>query len=163
MSSNKHRIKKPDIVGKKGGGECAPTVHGDICSRDHIIEQMKKFVKQETGKDVSDKKHILNIMNKILGCDSESCVLAHPEFVKEIGHPVAEKEKKERFRPHGPSNSTALLNNFNIDEVLDQYTQKHHEFHHIPFRMIDFRETEPGEFSQLVRSGMHPAEAKSKL
>lgn len=143
--------------------ECAPGIEGDVCSRDHILGSMQKFVQQETGKNVHDPVEILTHMNKILNCDRESCVLSHPAFVKTIGPEVAEKEKKERMRPKGPADNDNLLNNFNIDEVLLQYTKSNPIYHHIPYKMIDFAETEPSEFSRLLRQGLDQEYVKSIL
>jgi len=156
------KLKNVDLT-KGKPKECAPGIEGDICSRDTIIGSMQKFVKQATGKVVNDPREILSHMNKILNCDRESCVLSHPDFVQTIGPDVAEKEKKERMRPKGPSDNDNLLNNFNIDEVLNQYTKSNPVFHHIPYKMIDFAETEPSEFSRMYSRGMNQEHIKSLL
>lgn len=146
--------------------ECAPHVTGSdgVCSRDTLISLMRKFVEKETGKPCSNNKaDIIQNINKILGCDSESCVLSNPKFVEMAGRDRVNKEKQERFRPAGPSDSTALLNNINIDEELELYVKKYPNFHPFPFRMIDFADTEPKEFQELYAQNNDPDYAKCKL
>jgi hypothetical protein len=40
---------------------------------------------------------------------------------------------KEFFKPNGPATHFGLLSNFNIDEVLDQLTEKFPDFLHLNF------------------------------
>lgn len=128
--------------------ECAPDVTGTVCSRDHIIQAMKQFIEDSTGKPFSgNRTSIVQTISKILGCDGESCVLSHSDFKGTVGVDVAEYEKKLRMNPVGPHDSNDLLNNFNIDEVLKLYTRKYPNYHHIPFRMIDFKVTETNWFN----------------
>lgn len=144
--------------------ECAPDVSGTVCSRDHIVKQMKEFVERETGKPCNgNNQQILAQITKLLGCDSESCVLSDKKFQSHVGSETAEREKDERMLPAGPRNTTALLNNVNIDETLQKYTNKHPNFHHIPFRMIDFALTEPREFIERHKRGINIEEVKSKM
>jgi hypothetical protein len=83
----------------------------------------------------------------ILHCDSESCVLSHPDFIRfvdtTLGVPpekiAAEKERK--FKTAGPRNSTELLNNFHIDETLQRWSRVFPEFFAYPFAMMDFDQT----------------------
>lgn len=156
------KLKNVDLKDKKPK-ECAPGIEGDVCSRDGVLHSMQKFIQKETGKDIRDPKEILTHMNKLLNCDRESCVLSHPDFVQTIGPDVAEKEKTERMRPKGPSDNDNLLTNFNIDEVLGQYTKSNPIYHHIPYKMIDFAETEPSTFSKMYGRGMNQDYIKSVL
>ena len=144
--------------------ECAPGVHGEVCSRNDMVEKMRQFVSKETGKPCSGSPaEIVQKISKVLGCNTESCVLSDNKFVQYVGSEKVESEKEERFRPPGPRDSTALLNNFNIDGVLHQYTKAYPDFHHIGFRMIDFADTEPGEFSKKLGDGKPIEIAKSEL
>ena len=130
----------------KKESECAPSVAGEeVCSRPAIIEQMKKFIEEATHKPFKgDRKAIVAEISRLLGCDSESCVLSHTDFKSKIGHQAAEQEKRTRFKPEGPHDNDNLLNNINIDQCLTQYTHASKNFHHIPFQMIDFAYTDNG-------------------
>lgn len=149
----------------KKPSECAPTISGEVCSPDAIISLMKKFIEDQTGKPFTGHKHdILNMMTKLLECDgTESCILSHHRFESIAGSNTLKKVKENRMMPYGPRDNTALLNNFNIDEVLDKYTNKIPDFHHINFRMIDFAQTEPSEFSKKYNDGEPVEVIKSSL
>jgi hypothetical protein len=81
-----------------------------------------------------------------LGCDTEACVVTHPEFKRfaaeeaGVSRDEVEAEAKAAFKPVGPRNSTALLTNFHIDAVLAQWATAHPGFHPYPFAMSDFEE-----------------------
>ena len=81
-----------------------------------------------------------------LGCDSEACVVTHPEFKRfaaeeaGVSRDEIEAEAKAAFKPVGPRNSTALLTNFHIDAVLAQWATAHPKFYPYPFAMSDFEE-----------------------
>lgn len=80
-----------------------------------------------------------------LGCASESCVIAHPQFAsyarkKGVSRRI-EVDKEVRFKAAGPRNSTALLNNFNIDETLQRWARAFPELYVYPFAMSDFDQT----------------------
>lgn len=141
-----------DII--KNPSECAPTIAGDVCSSDSILEHMKRFIEHQTGKPfVGNKTDVINMMTRLLNCDgTESCVLSHPKFESVAGYEKLKKEKETRMMPYGPRDNTALLDNNNIDNVLDAYTKKIPDFHHINFRMIDFALTEPHEFKEKYNS-----------
>lgn len=149
----------------KKPSECAPNIKDDVCSTDLIISYMKKYIEQQTGKPFNGNRYdIINMMTKLLGCDgTESCILSHPSFEAVAGSGNTKKVKEERMMPYGPRDNTSLLNNYNIDEVLDKYTYKIQDFHHINFRMIDFAETEPSEFSKKYNSGEPVEQIKSSL
>lgn len=90
----------------------------------------------------------------ILGCDSESCVIASPvfrQFVVDkrlLPEAALERELEVRFKAQGPRGSTALLSNFNIDETLRRWARVFPEYYPCPFAMMDFDRT--GEaFSSL--------------
>jgi hypothetical protein len=80
----------------------------------------------------------------LLGCSSESCVLAHPavhEFVeqqKQVPAAALDAELEVRFKAAGPRDSLALLSNFNIDETLQRWARAFSFFFPCPFAMMDF-------------------------
>jgi hypothetical protein len=80
-----------------------------------------------------------------LGCTSESCVISHPQFAsfarkRGITRRI-DADKETRFKAAGPRNSTALLNNFNIDETLQRWARVFPELYVYPFAMSDFDQT----------------------
>lgn len=125
--------------------ECSHDIESDICSRKNVIEAMRQFYKMRTGKTLSgDPKKVISIVANLLGVKDELDILTAPEF-KQFAGRLTEIEKNERFLPKGPKNTTALLDNFNIDDTLRQLARRNHpksthryRFYHIPFQMIDF-------------------------
>ncbi len=106
---------------------------GDICSPHDIIEKIGETlnVKGSSG-------YIIEKSKQILSCDSESCILSNPTIVDSSGESHVNKIKDFNFKPEGPRNSTELLSNYNIDDVLDQWEKQYDGFYHIYFQMIDF-------------------------
>lgn len=144
--------------------ECSHDVDGDICSRKPMINKMRDFYSYHTGKaPLKDSKQLISELSKILSVDGEIQILDHPLF-KDFAGRIVEVEKRERFLPVGPKNTTALLDNFNIDNTLEQFARKYKpgskylfKFYHIPFQMIDFEKlnTELANLSinKLIQSG----------
>ncbi len=80
---------------------------------------------------------------ELLGCGSESCVLAHPavrEFAAQSAVPARalDMELEVRFKAAGPRDSLALLSNYNIDETLQRWARVFPGFFPCPFAMMDF-------------------------
>jgi hypothetical protein len=79
-----------------------------------------------------------------LGCDSESCVVAHPalrEFVVDRGlapEGALALELALRFKEGGPRDSLALLSNYDLDGTLRRWARVFPEFFPCPFAMMDF-------------------------
>jgi Ulp1 protease family, C-terminal catalytic domain len=80
-----------------------------------------------------------------LDVKKESQLYIHPRVQDFLGGGrVARKTLEDYFKAEGPADSTALLDNFNIDETLDKWAKhsedifKGNKFYHIPFQMIDF-------------------------
>jgi len=74
----------------------------------------------------------------MMNCNSESCVLRNPEFIKFAKLNNVNNILEDFFKPHGPATHFGLLSNFNIDDVLEQLEEKFPGFLHIPFQMRDF-------------------------
>jgi hypothetical protein len=112
-----------------------------VCSPPVFINVMKNFLFKE-GIIVQDDKGIVEAMKDKLNCDSEKCVVEHPIFIKntKLNPSEAESIIESNFRPEGPSDSTDLLSNINIDGVLGQLNVLYPKFLHIPFQMSDFAE-----------------------
>jgi len=89
---------------------------------------------------------VVEVLKKELGVFSESNIWENERFKNYAGINDSTYVLNNYFKPEGPYNSTALLNNFNIDATLKQW--KDHsdtlfkcKFYHVPFQMIDFAKT----------------------
>jgi hypothetical protein len=83
----------------------------------------------------------------VLGCNSESCVIAHPTFRsfvannKLLPRAALDLELATRYKAEGPRSSLALLSNYNIDDTLHRWAVVFPEFFPCPFAMMDFDAT----------------------
>jgi hypothetical protein len=118
-----------------------------VCSPKSVIKSMHDFIKEKdsnvstsitTSDVVNNPIKIVSNMKELLDCNSESCILKKPEFVQFAKISKIDNILNEFFKPSGPATHFGLLNNFNIDEVLDQFESKFPGFYHIPFQMRDF-------------------------
>jgi hypothetical protein len=143
--------------------ECADFVNGNICSDNNIVnavvlafgennkgfndKNISSIVKDEIGRDLSIIENIMDKAKNKLNCDSESCVVSHPEFKKFVFHThiVSKKDLennlKQRFKIKGPKNNTNWLSNYDIDKTLQDWACKFEDFFPCPFAMIDFDKT----------------------
>lgn len=120
-----------------------------ICSAPEQVKEMKSFLMNQgcTPGYVNSIKTdtILEELKKQLNVKTESEIYAHNLFRKHIGSYKADSILKDKFVPSGPKDSTALLDNFNIDNTLNQWSKGSKKefgrcFYHVPFQMIDFQE-----------------------
>lgn len=160
MTSNTSKSKK------KGGNnftlpvtgaetECALDIPGNVCSTKPVVQAMATHLKKE-GVDTTMLKTAQDVVNTIkddLQCSTEECVLKNPKFVKEEIRGII-KDSLDRIKPIGPANTTALLNNENIDEVLRKLTKQHKDFYHMNFQMIDFAGEKTSQGNWKVEKGM---------
>lgn len=119
--------------------ECAFTrEQGAVCSPKPIVNKMAEMVKQKFNIETKDPVKIVNTLKEGMNCNSESCVIKSPEFIKFAKLSRVDDLLDEFFKPSGPATHFGLLSNYNIDGVLDQLSEKHPTFLHIPFQMRDF-------------------------
>ena len=149
-------INKPEFK-----GECAFFIeNNDLCFSSEIKGKLKKIVDNLTENKVESDKKAVDFLKKKFNCNNESCLLQKSEIKREIGDDVAKKELERRFKPSGPWDSTQWFSNFNIDEVLEQFTKKYksNNFLHIPFQMRDFEsigtELATVDLSEKYKAGM---------
>ena len=139
-SSNLSTISDPTLeVLEDDENECALDIPGNVCSTKETVEEMAKYLRDkniDTSSLKSDKS-IVDTIKKDLSCNTEECVLNRPQFAYNRDRNLI-NESLERIKPEGPANSTRLLNNENIDNVLSRLTKKHQDFYHMNFQMIDF-------------------------
>jgi len=148
-----------DTIPTQGGGlggleksaitQCAVDPKGikKICSAPEQLREMKSFLVKQGCTPGSvrglDTDGVLKTLKKKLNVETESEIYTHDAFRRHIGGSKADAILKDKFVPDGPSDSTALLDNFNIDNTLSQWASGSKKefgkkFHHIPFQMIDF-------------------------
>jgi hypothetical protein len=134
-----------------GQGECALDIPGNVCSTDAAVTHMKDHLIKR-GLDQSmllDKEAVVKEIKNITKCTTEECVLND----QSVSIPSSEKKASlDNIKPAGPSGSTKLLNNNNIDGVLRRLTKQHKGFHHMDFQMIDFAGIK-GNNGEWVREG----------
>lgn len=133
-------------------GECADFVgNGGICSTNNIINAVVQVFGDDSTANMSNNtdlvKNIVNKAKKELQCNSEFCVVTHPEFKKHvirkniISKKDLEQNAKQRFKIKGPRNNVDWLSNYDIDTTLQDWACKFEDFFPCPFAMIDFNKT----------------------
>jgi hypothetical protein len=125
----------------KTTNECSFDLESDdICMDDSTIKIIRNFASTKKNINAPDKKEVIDKLQQIYQCESESCLLKQDEIRNVVGESVSDEQLKTRFKPAGPWDTFDWLSNFNIDDVLDQVTKKHADknFLHIPFQMRDF-------------------------
>ena len=155
----------PTIVLPEEPSECGLDVSDGgivtVCSTKSAIKEMKKVLEERrvnTSPLVTDKA-VVDAMKEELNCKTEKCVLTNPKFVKpEIKQII--QESISRLKPKGPANTTALLNNTNIDGILKRLTRKFKKFYHMGFQMIDFagEKDSKGNWKNVGRTVLTPTE-----
>jgi len=162
--SNGSKTKSLARGGNQGGevtlviedreSECALDIPGNVCSTKETVSAMEKHL-QEKNVDTTmlkTAKDIVDTVKQDLKCNTEECVLKDPHFVKEEIRSIV-KESLDRIKPEGPANSTKLLNNENIDNVLKKLTKRHKGFYHMNFQMIDFAGEKDYSGDWIIKKG----------
>lgn len=124
-----------------------------VCVPPPVLREISKLVlKDDVSADVSKDEKTLEQVKSATGCDSESCVI-RKVYDKNKATAILNKY----FKPAGPREAPALFDNFNIDNVLQQFAEKYKGFLHIEYQMIDFMDTETQlaktRLSDVVDSG----------
>ena len=112
-----------------------------VCSPNEIVDKMKSFAKKKGIQiEHSPPVHIVKQVKDLLDCNSESCIIKHPDFISFAKITHIEDVLNKFFKPDGPATHFGLLSNYNIDDVLTQLTNKftNRRFLHIPYQMRDF-------------------------
>jgi hypothetical protein len=136
-----------------------------LAPSDKVVHHLRGFLESiPQGRSYTNMsmKHMVLALEEILNVPSEAAIWEHPRFRKFVGEQLADEVLASRYKPSGPAHSTALLDNFNIDNSLKQWS-KHSgklfgkKFYHMPFQMIDFRKTGSElsyiDLGELVRKG----------
>lgn len=117
-----------------------------ICSSPNELTHMKNFMAEifpNFNVDKMSDNQVIRELIKYLRVNSEAEIWEHKEFKEFVGENKAMQVLRRIFKPAGPSDSTALLDNWNIDNTLHLWSLHakvlfHKKFKHIPFQMIDF-------------------------
>ena len=125
--------------------DCALGVDGLVCSDSPLIVEIANILNIDSIPDIKhvtaeQAEHVIKTAITMTNCDGEKCVVTHPTITKKASKKLVDEALKNKLKPYGPSNSTALLNNTNIDTVLRQImaNPKYRHFFTIDFQMIDF-------------------------
>lgn len=137
--------------------ECSLDVDGSVCSDTSLVIEIDKVLDiniaavpiAQLNNDTA--KQVIDVAKRLTNCDSEKCVLNSSAIQNKVNRDVLRKSQK-RFKPSGPHNSTKLLSNFNIDNVLGNFVEikKHHGFYHMNFQMMDFNGSDKWPPSELA-------------
>jgi hypothetical protein len=125
--------------------ECTRIGH-TVCSTKRDIDKMKRFLQCAGIKNTpSTSNEIIENMKDLLNVNKESEIYVSNAYQRFVGSEEANRSLFANFLPKGPANSTALLNDTNIDGALARWAYISKEefgknFYHIPFQMIDFLE-----------------------
>lgn len=126
--------------------ECALGIKGSLCVTKNTIQDIKKSLKNDNT--ITDDE-VLSQKKQETGCTTNLCAVK--KTITEGG--IKNKEDAlSVFKPEGPSNSTALLNNKNIDDVLKKLTFQYPDLYHMGFQMIDFAGEPDGDGWRMVGS-----------
>lgn len=128
-------IKNEDII-----SECAHNLQSrDSCIDEDVMNQLSVLVNTD-NKIIKDTKDITKNLKKIYNCETDSCLLKRREVINVIGYDTANYQLKENFKPDGPLDKNEWLSNYDIDDVLKQFSKKkdNANFKHISFQMRDF-------------------------
>lgn len=117
-----------------------------ICVSPNEINLMKEYLIERGLKVPKTDLEVVELIKKELGVSTESAIWENSHFKEFAGDSKARNILRKMFKPVGPSDSVALLDNFNIDETLTQWCENSEKlfgkkFYHIPYQMIDFART----------------------
>lgn len=133
-----HLPKDPRLETRTTTGECVDE-SGEPCSSRAVVHAIQSFVIDVAAGAGASPKQAIGLAAAALNCDSESCILTHPDFRQYVVDTRAlDRDLEVRFKPVGPRDSTALLSNFNIDDTLRRWARAFPEFYPCPFAMMDF-------------------------
>lgn len=135
--------KLPELEQGVKPSECALPSR-EVCAFEPDIKYMREFLYTFEPKSQGwSKTKVVDALKEHLNVKTEAGIWESKPFRDFIGRDTADEILKTRYKPPGPGKSTALLDNFNIDDTLEQWSVHGNnlykkKFHHIPFQMIDF-------------------------
>ena len=132
--------------------KCAPGLNFDngSCIKLEILIELAKSYNKENSKQIKlnsnletlnpnkYKKYLLKELKKnIKGCKSQKC-WTEQSFINNLTKKTRNELKKYTFRPDGPNGRFEWLNTYNIDNVMNQYENKHQDFKYLGTVPMDF-------------------------
>lgn len=146
-------------------GECAlPTFTGTcFTENDKALLQLKDFLRH-SGVNMpanTTAAELVRTAKQTLQVPSEADIWEHERVKSYVGRGTSQEILSKRYKPKGPAFSTALLDNFVIDDTLHQWMENsgvfNRKFYHVKFQMIDFQsqgtELSRLEIGDLVKQG----------
>lgn len=140
--------------------ECALDNDGVVCSDPSLIVEIDAGLginvigNSQLNAPLLEK--VVKIAKKVTKCDTEKCILNSDIVQNVVDIKKLNKNKKLNFKPSGPHNSTNLLSNVNIDDVLENlvHVKKHRGFYHMNFQMMDFNGSPTQQPSELATTNL---------
>ena len=125
---------------------CHIIINADTCTPETEASLLVNFLKNSGIAKVNQMtvEELVEATKKKLKVKTEQEIYESPAFRRKMGGTKAAKMLLKYFKIPGPWDTTALLDNFNIDNCLQQWesiSQEHLgvKFKSIPFQMIDFQ------------------------
>lgn len=107
----------------------------DTCLSNSSVRILKDYFQV----DEFDINNFIEETKPKLGCDTEKCVIQQVE--RQLPKKESNALRKDlalNYKLKGPSDSTALLSNINIDATLTLWTRSFPKFTFTPYAMMDF-------------------------
>ena len=83
--------------------DCAFCVKDEICMSEKMLDNMRGFYKKYTGKNIKDKKELIESLKTYLGVEKEFQLLENKHVKTYMNDDYSlYKEKEERYKPQGP-------------------------------------------------------------
>ena len=133
--------------------KCAPTKkfeHGSCIPLNILVEMAHAYNKDnpnnkielsatyETVQPDKYKRYLIyQFKKKLTKCTNQQCWTTQ-SFMKHLSDKTKDDVKNETFRPKGPNGKFTWLNTNNIDQVMEQYEKKYHEYDFLGAVPIDF-------------------------
>lgn len=120
-----------------------------VCTFKHENRIMRSFLSRQGVPVPEDDQRVVEELKKVLGVETQADIWGAHQFKQFARQEVdPEKIRNVYFKPPGPANTTALLDNHNIDTVLNQWSVislnpdndvfGKYKFKNLGFHMIDF-------------------------
>jgi len=123
--------------------ECAIDTKEVCAPKSHVLSLVNFLQKHGINLPTRDERIIIESLKELLRVKTEAEIWNDPSIREYLGDKIIDDILRAQFKPEGPHDSTALLDNFNIDETLALW-QLHGQamfgkkLYHVPFQMIDF-------------------------
>lgn len=156
LTTKEHSTKTLLDFVKTGDGECSIKNEEEEecgkCSTKIVLDTIKSFTSNMKQAGGSSGEDYLIIAARILGIRGEKHIeykiLNHPDFVSyfvrehpELGKKYIETISYYRFKAEGPRETTELVSNFDIINILNRWQYEFPDFYSYGFAMIDFADT----------------------